>query len=48
MKQRGRPTKEVVKQNFQVRLNPDTREFYRSNRGLASRVLEEYKQNKGE
>lgn len=45
---RGRPKKEVVKQNFQVRLNPDTIIFYRKNRGLASRVLEEYKQNNGE
>ena len=45
---RGRPTKENKKQNFQVRLTPEAREYYRANRGLASKVLEEYKLNKGE
>lgn len=45
MKQRGRPKKEDAKQNFLVRLKPKTIEYYRANRGLASKVLEEYKQN---
>ena len=45
---RGRPKKDDAKQTFVVRLKPKTIEYYRSNRGLASRVLEEYKSDNGE